>query len=111
MMSFFLSIAILSLSLYLTSLVVPGLRLKSTGETVAAGVLLWLLRVTVGKVLTLLSLPLIVLTFGLFAVLNQALMLHLLARWSKALEFRGPGATVLAAGCLMFIEWVLHLLL
>lgn len=67
--------AIIALGLWLASALVPGFRIEGTGTLVFAALLLGLTNAVVRPVLVVLTLPLTILTLGLFLfVLNAALL-------------------------------------
>jgi putative membrane protein len=91
------SVLVLTVSLVLTSRVVPGVRLRDSATAFAAGAVLWLLRLTLGKALMVLCLPLCLMNRGLASVLIHAVLLRLTARFVKGFQLEGYGATLLAA--------------
>jgi putative membrane protein len=105
------SILIAMVSLLLTVKIVPGARLVDGRSALAAGLVLGALRLTVGKLLLMLCLPLRLLQFGLAAVLIHALLLRLTRRLVRGFELRGFGATMLAAVCLTVLVKALSWLL
>jgi putative membrane protein len=79
MKSFIRNIFINSLSIFLLVQVVPGLRVSGGFLTIAAGGLaLSLLFMLVKPVLNLISLPLNLVTMGLFSFLTNAIIFYLL---------------------------------
>ncbi len=80
MVSFLIRILGNALALYLAFLLVPGFVITGTGTPLIehyalAGLVLALLNMIVKPVLKLLASPLILLTFGLFTIVINALML------------------------------------
>jgi len=78
-MSFFLTWLIAALSLLLTAYLVPGLQFDSFIAAAIAAVILGLVNAIVRPVLLLLTLPITLLTLGLFLFVVNALMLWLAA--------------------------------
>jgi putative membrane protein len=68
-----------SLSLMLVAYLLPGIRLEGIGAALIAPIVIGLVNATVGFVLKILTLPLTVLTLGLFWLVINALMLQLAA--------------------------------
>ena len=76
---FVLHWAITALSLWLASLVFKGLKFDNVGSLVGSALLLGLANAIVKPLLILLTLPLTLLTFGLFILVINALMMLLVA--------------------------------
>jgi putative membrane protein len=68
-----------SLSLMVVAYLLPGIRLEGIGAALIAPIVIGLVNATVGFVLKILTLPLTVLTLGLFWLVINALMLQLAA--------------------------------
>ena len=83
MTSFFVQWAITGLSLWLASRIFKGLKFDSTSSLVIAALLLGLANAIVKPVLVLLTFPLTLVTFGLFILVINALMVLLVARLVK----------------------------
>ena len=68
-----------SLSLIVVAYLLPGIRLEGIGAALIAPIVVGLVNATVGFELKILTLPLTVLTLGLFWLVINALMLQLAA--------------------------------
>jgi putative membrane protein len=77
---FLLHWAITALSLWVASYVFKGLKFDKASSLVIAALLLGLANAVVKPLLILLTLPLTLLTFGLFLLVINALMILLVAR-------------------------------
>lgn len=84
--AFFLHWGITALSLWLASLVFKGLKFESTGALIGSALLLGLANAIVKPLLILLTLPLTLVTFGLFILVINALMVLLVARLVKGFK-------------------------
>lgn len=93
MSQFLLRIAVNALALWVAALLVPGITLGSQGEPtgerllgiVLVALLFGVLNALVKPIVTLLSLPLIIVTLGLFMFIVNALMLWVLSWAAGAL--------------------------
>jgi len=85
------------LGLVITVWIVPGIRVRDAGSLVLAAVILLLANSFVRPLLLVLTLPLTVLTFGLFVLVVNALMLMLTAALVPGFEVRGFGSALLGA--------------
>jgi len=81
----------------LTTLIVPGITIKSTPTLLLAAIVLGLINAFIRPVLWLLTAPLSVLTFGLFALVINALMIMLAAAIVPDFEVRGFGSALFGA--------------
>lgn len=76
---FLLPWAITALSLWVASHIFSGLKFESTSSLIVAALLLGLANAIVKPLLIVLTLPLTLLTFGLFVLVINALMMLLVA--------------------------------
>lgn len=86
-----------ALSLLLVGAVVPGFRLKGFGTALFAAVVIGFVNGTLGLLLKLLTFPLSIVTFGLFLLVINALMIELASWLVPGFEVRGFGAAFLGA--------------
>ena len=86
---FLLHWAITALSLWVASYLFRGLRFESTGSLVISALLLGFANAIVKPMLVLLTLPLTLLTFGLFLLVINALVLLLVAALVKGFKVSG----------------------
>lgn len=68
-----------SLSLIIVAYLVPGFEVKGLAAALIAPTVIGLVNATVGFILKILTLPITLLTFGLFLLVINALMLELAA--------------------------------
>ena len=88
---------ITALGLWLVTLLVPGVRARSAGSLLMAALVLGVINASIRPLLWVLTLPLTVLTFGLFALLINALMVKITARLVSGFEVKSFGDALLAA--------------
>jgi len=70
---------ITAIGLWLVTLSVSGVRARSTGDLLLAALVLGVINALIRPLLWMLTLPLTVLTFGIFALLINALMVKITA--------------------------------
>jgi putative membrane protein len=85
------------LGLGIATLITPGIKAKSFVTFLIAATVLGLINAFIRPVLWLLTAPLSVLTFGLFVLVINALMIMLAAALVPGFEVRGFGSALLAA--------------
>jgi putative membrane protein len=78
-----------ALCLLLVARFVPGFFVRGLGTALIAAVVIGLVNGTVGMLLKIVTFPLTVLTFGVFWLLINALMLKLAAFFVPGFEVRG----------------------
>lgn len=87
MLSFFLTWLLTAVSLVITAKIVPGIQIDNFQAAMIAVVMMGLVNAIVKPILTLLTLPLTVLTLGLFLFVVNAISLSLAS-------YLTPGVTV-----------------
>ena len=89
MTGFLLRLAIGAAGLWVASRLVPGLRIDGAGTLLLAAFLLGFVNAVVRPILVLLTLPVTIVTLGLFIFVVNALMLMLAAALVDGFEVRG----------------------
>ncbi|MFC5497197.1 phage holin family protein [Caenimonas terrae] len=89
MTDFLLQWAVTAVSLWLASLLFKGIKFDSTGALVVSALLLGLANAVVKPLLIILTLPLTLVTFGLFILVINALMMLLVAWLIKGFKVSG----------------------
>ena len=87
-MGFFVRMLISALGLWLASRIVPGIEITATGTLLFAALLLGVVNSVVRPVVILLTLPITVLTLGLFLWVVNAAMVGVVAWLYNALAGR-----------------------
>ena len=106
MVGFLLRLAIGAAGLWLASRLVPGMHLEGTGTLVLAAFLLGLVNAVVRPVLVLLTLPVTVLTLGLFLLVVNAAMLGLVAALLDGFQLAGFWSAVLGSIVVGLVSWL-----
>jgi Predicted membrane protein len=98
------------LGLWLAARFIPGVEFTDTGSLVAAVVLLAVANAVVRPLLTLLTLPLTVVTFGLFLLVVNAATIGLVAWLLGGFVVNGFWAGIGAAVVTGLVSWIAGLL-
>ncbi len=85
------------LGLYLASILITGVQIVGTGTFIFAAVLLGLVNAFVRPVAILLTLPLTIVTLGLFLFVLNAAMFGLVAAMLENFSVAGLGSAILGA--------------
>ncbi|WP_407571395.1 phage holin family protein [Deinococcus altitudinis] len=112
-MNFLLKLALNALALWLTTLLYSGVYFApGTGalDVLVAALVLGVVNALIRPLLLLLSLPVNVLTLGLFTLVVNGAVLSIVA-WATSLNVAGFGAAIIGALILSVVSWVFdHLL-
>ena len=79
-MGFIANLLISALAVYLTAWLLPGIEVKSFGSAIGISLIIGLLNVLVRPLLTLLTIPVTIVTLGLFLFVIDALIVLLAAK-------------------------------
>jgi putative membrane protein len=100
-----------ALCLLLVAHLVTGFRVAGFGTALVAALVIGLINSTLGLFLKLVTLPLTILTFGLFLLVVNALMLWLAASVVPGFEVTGFGPALLGAILLAALNTIIRHLL
>ena len=104
LMNWFLS----ALSLVIVAHLVSGFRVESFGSALLAALVIGFINATLGLLLKLVTLPLTIITFGLFLFVINALMLRLASAMVPGFEVTGFGPAFLGAIVLAVLNTVMR---
>ena len=105
-MGFFVRMLISALGLWLASRIVPGVEITATGTLLFAALLLGVVNAVVRPVVILLTLPITVLTLGLFLWVVNAAMLGVVAWLLSGFQISGLGSALLASAIVSITSWL-----
>jgi len=83
--------------LLIVARIVPGLHVKGLGSAIIGAMVLGLVNFLVWPVMVLLTLPLTVLTMGLFLLVINGFMLCLVSMFVPGIRLRGFGSAIVAS--------------
>jgi putative membrane protein len=114
MLGFLLTVVVTALSLLILARISIGLDVDDTPSALIAALVLGLLNATLRPILGFLAFPITLLTFGLFAIVLNAIVLYITAALVKGFHLRGFGHAMIASILLGILNgvifWVLGLL-
>ncbi|HXJ84966.1 MAG TPA: phage holin family protein [Candidatus Methylomirabilis sp.] len=105
-MGFLLRVVVNVLALVLAASVVPGIQLDGVLPAVAAGLLLGVVNAVVRPVLLILTLPITLITLGLFLFVLNGFCLWLVAAVVKGFHVAGFCSALLGALCVSVVSWI-----
>ena len=95
-------------SLIIVAYLIPGIEIRGLGTALIAPIVIGLVNATIGFVLKILTLPLTLLTLGLFWLVINALMLQLAAAIVPGFYVSGFWSAFFGAIILSFVSMVLR---
>jgi putative membrane protein len=102
---------ILTLAVLAAAYLLRGIEVKSFGAALAAAAILGILNAFLRPLLLLFTLPLNILTLGLFTFVVNALMLLLTDKLSDGLQVEGFWAALLGALVISAVSWLISALI
>ena len=109
-MGFLLRVLVNILAIVVAAHLVSGIRVDSVLSAVAAGLLLGVVNAVVRPVLLVLTLPITLVTLGLFLLVLNGLCLWLVAAVVKGFHVDGFWSAVLGALVVSAMSWVVTVL-
>jgi putative membrane protein len=107
LVGFLVTWLITALSLYIISRLRLGLEIQDAGTALIAALVLGLLNAVVRPILGFLSLPITIITLGLFALVLNALMLMLMAAIVKGVRVQGFIGALVSSVLLSILTWLI----
>lgn len=106
-MTFLLHWVVVAVALWLTTYIVSGVTVSSGSVLIVASLVLGLVNALVRPVITILTLPLTVLTLGLFYLVVNGLAFGLAAALVPGFSVSGFGSAILGALVVSIISWLI----
>lgn len=107
-MSTILNIFLLSVAVFVVAQLLRGIKLKSYGTAIIVAIVYAFLSWLLGGIMTLLSLPLMIVTFGLFKLVINAALLWLTDALIPDFKINGLGTLFVAALLITLLDALLH---
>ncbi|AMY11161.1 Membrane protein of unknown function [Luteitalea pratensis] len=106
-MSFLVHWAIVAASLWVAAYLIPGVHVGSVSALLIAALMLGLVNALVRPILTILTLPITILTLGLFYLVVNGVAFALAASLVPGFEIAGFGSAILGALLVSLVSSVL----
>jgi len=104
---FVIRLLVNALALVIVAYVLPGVHVTSFTAAIVAALILGIVNAIVRPILLVLTLPAIILTFGLFTLVINAITFYLVAHLGLGLTVDGFGSAFLGALVLAIVSFVL----
>jgi len=106
-MGFLLRILVTAAALWVAASLIPGIALRDVTATLLAALVLGIINAFVRPILIILTLPITLLTLGLFIFVLNAFCLWLTSRVVPGFEVQSFGAALLGALVTSAVSWIL----
>jgi putative membrane protein len=106
MIRFILHALAAALGFWIASKVVPGVHVGGIASLLGAGIVLGIVNALVRPILILLTLPLTIVTLGLFLLVVNGLMVWLVTVFLRDISIHGFWHAILAAIIISLTSWV-----
>jgi putative membrane protein len=103
---FLVRLLVAAAGLWLAQALVPGVEIHGTGTLLVAALLLGIVNAFVRPLIVLLTLPITIVTLGLFLWVINAAMLGLVARLLDGFTLHGFGSALLGALIVSLTSWI-----
>jgi len=107
-MNILMSLLVNGLAVFVTSYILPGVKVESFTTALIVGVVLGVLNTFLRPVLILLTLPINILTLGLFTLVLNGFLIMLVSSLVRGFSVRGFGSAVLFSLVLTLVSWFLN---
>ena len=107
MRGFLIRAVVVAIGLWLASQIVPGVEIRSTGSLIAAALLLGIVNAFVRPILVILTLPITLLTLGLFLLVINGLMIELVSHFLTGFVVDGLWPAILTAVVVSITSWLM----
>lgn len=91
---------------WVASRIVPGVHARGVGSLIAAGLILGVVNILVRPILIVLTIPLTLVTLGLFLFVVNGITVWITAAFLKGVDVDGLWPAILASIVITVISWV-----
>ena len=105
MAGFLIRMLITSLGLWVASRIVPGMAISGFGTLIGSALLLGFVNAVVRPLLVLLTLPITIITLGIFLLVINAAMLGLVASLFDNFVINGLFSAILGSVIVSLVSW------
>jgi len=105
-MGFFFRLVITALGLWAATKLIPGVQINGWGNLLVAALLLGIVNAVIRPVILILTLPLTVLTLGLFILVVNGISLAVVAWLMPGFTLSGLGSAILGSVIVGLTSWL-----
>jgi len=107
MVGFLIRAAVVAVGLWVASIIVPGVTFSSNESLIWAALLLGIINAFVRPILVILTIPITILSLGLFLLVINGLMVELAAYFQGGFHVAGLGTAILVSLVVSLTSWVI----
>lgn len=107
-MTLLLNLLILSVTIFLVAHMMPSIRIKNFGTAVVVAIVYSIVNFLFGWLLLFLAIPLVLVTFGLFIFVINAILLWITDKMIDGFEIKSFTSTLIASFFISIISSVLR---
>ncbi len=107
MVGFLIRAAVVAVGLWVASLIVPGVSFSSNESLIWSALLLGIINAFVRPILVILTIPITILSLGLFLLVINGLMIELAAYFQGGFHVAGLGTAILVSLVVSLTSWVI----
>jgi putative membrane protein len=97
---------VITVAILISSMIIPGIKVDSLSTAIIAAGLLGIINTFIRPILIILTLPLNILTLGLFSFFINAFLLKLVAYFIEGFAVDGFGSAFLGALVISIVNWL-----
>ena len=109
-MEFIIRLLVTALAIFITARLLDGVKIKSFGTSILAAIVLLILNMTITPILQFISIPITILTLGIFAFIVNAFVVYISSKLISGFEIRSFGWAIIFALVLAavkaFLFWI-----
>ncbi|MBD3243944.1 MAG: phage holin family protein [Chitinivibrionales bacterium] len=109
MLEVLLNLLLLAVAIFAVAKLLPAIHVRGFGTALAVAAVYSVINLLIGWLLVFITLPLVILTFGLFKLIINAFLLWLTDKLLPGFEIRNFGWTIIAAFLIATIDTLLHM--
>jgi putative membrane protein len=106
MMGFILQAFMAAAGFWVSSKILPGVHVDSVSSLIAAGLILGIINAVVRPILVLLTLPLTLVTLGLFLLVVNGITVWLVTKFLHGVQIDSFGQAILTAVIICVTSWI-----
>lgn len=110
-MGIFVKIVINAIALLITAQIVPGFHITSFSSAIIAAIVLGIVNGILRPIMIIITLPINIMTLGLFTLIINALMIFVAAYFVRDFRVEGLMAAIIGSLVLSFISMLLNKLI
>lgn len=110
MLSLLIKLLLTAVAAYLSAMITPGVYIKSFGSAIIVAIVLSLLNVFIKPLLEFISIPVTLLTLGLFILVINAVIILLASYLVGSFQVSGFWSALLYSIIFSVISWLLELI-